>query len=47
MTLNRRQHVRAAVGVQVPLTNRIDRAAQVGFYLLWDWFDGGFLAGWK
>ncbi|HMC75584.1 MAG TPA: cytochrome c [Vicinamibacterales bacterium] len=47
VTLNRRQHVRAAVGVQVPLTNRIDRAAQVGFYLLWDWFDGGFLAGWK
>ena len=47
VTLNRRQHVRAAVGVQVPLTNRIDRAAQVGFYVLWDWFDGGFLAGWK
>ena len=47
VTLNRRQHVRAAVGVQVPLTNRTDRAAQVGFYVLWDWFDGGFLAGWK
>jgi mono/diheme cytochrome c family protein len=47
VTLNRRQHVRAAVGLQVPVTNRADHGNQIGFYLLWDWFDGGFLSGWK
>jgi hypothetical protein len=47
VTVNRRQHVRAAVGVQVPITNRADRGTQIGFYVLWDWFDGGFLSGWK
>jgi mono/diheme cytochrome c family protein len=47
VTLNRRQHVRANIGVQLPATNTIGRPKQVVFYLLWDWFDGGLLEGWK
>jgi mono/diheme cytochrome c family protein len=47
VTLNRRQHVRANVGLQIPASNRDGRSKQVVFYLLWDWFDGGFLEGWK
>jgi len=47
VTLSRRQHVRAAIGTQVPIGNRSGRTTQVGFYLLWDWFDGGLFSGWK
>jgi mono/diheme cytochrome c family protein len=47
VTLNRRQHIRANVGVRVPASNREGRSAQIVFYLLWDWFDGGLLEGWK
>jgi Cytochrome C oxidase, cbb3-type, subunit III len=47
VTLSRRQHVRANVGVQVPVTNTSGRSKQVVFYLLWDWFDGGLLEGWR
>jgi hypothetical protein len=46
VTLSKRQHVRAAVGVRTPVTNRSDRPVQLVFYLLWDWFDGGFTGGW-
>jgi mono/diheme cytochrome c family protein len=44
--LNRRQHVRLDVGVRIPLDDSARRPTQVGFYLLWDWFDGGLLDGW-
>ena len=47
VTLSRRQHVRANVGLQVPVNNRTGRSTQLVFYLLWDWFDGGLLQGWK
>jgi mono/diheme cytochrome c family protein len=47
VTINKRQHVRANVGVQIPATNTAGRSKQVVFYLLWDWFDGGFFEGWK
>jgi mono/diheme cytochrome c family protein len=47
VTLNRRQHIRANVGVSIPANNREGRSTQVIFYLLWDWFDGGLLEGWK
>jgi hypothetical protein len=47
VTLNRRQHVRGAVGLQVPVTNRDGRFTQLNFYVLWDWFDGGLFSGWK
>jgi mono/diheme cytochrome c family protein len=47
VTINRRQHIRGDVGVRIPVNNRDGRSSSVGFYLLWDWFDGGFLSGWK
>jgi len=47
VTLNRRQHVRANVGLQIPASNREGRPKQLVFYLLWDWFDGGLFEGWK
>ena len=47
VTLNRRQHVRANVGLQIPATYREGRSKQIVFYLLWDWFDGGLFEGWK
>jgi len=47
VTLSRRQHVRANVGVRVPINDFGGRPMQVMFYLLWDWFDGGLLEGWK
>lgn len=46
VTLNTRQHVMANLGVRLPLTNADERETEVLFYLLWDWFDGGFLEGW-
>ena len=47
VTLNKRQHIRANVGISVPFANTANRATQVVFYLLWDWFDGGLRDGWK
>jgi len=47
VTLSKRQHVRADVGVRVPVTNTAGRPVQVVFYVLWDWFDGRIQDGWK
>jgi len=46
VTLNRRQHVMASVGVRIPVTDSSHRNTQVLVYLLWDWYDGGFFQGW-
>jgi len=46
VTISKRQHVRADLGVQVPVTNTRDRPVQVVFYLLWDWADGKLTEGW-
>jgi hypothetical protein len=47
VTLSKRQHVRADVGVRVPITNTAGRPVQFVFYVLWDWFDGRIQDGWK
>jgi mono/diheme cytochrome c family protein len=47
VTLSQRQHIRADIGIRIPATNTVGRPVQVVFYLLWDWFDGGLLEGWK
>ena len=47
VTLSKLQHVMIAAGVRVPITQRDDRRRQALVYLLWDWFDGGFLEFWK
>jgi hypothetical protein len=46
VTLNRRQHVRLAGGVRMPVTDRAERKTTVMMYLLWDWYEGGFGQGW-
>ncbi|HEY8549641.1 MAG TPA: c-type cytochrome [Vicinamibacterales bacterium] len=46
VTLNRRQHVRLAGGVRLPVTDADQRKRSVIVYLLWDWYEGGFLQGW-
>jgi Cytochrome C oxidase, cbb3-type, subunit III len=47
VTLNRRQHIRAALGYSFPLTDTAGRPHQIMAYFLWDWFDGGLLEGWR
>jgi len=46
VTLNRRKHVRLNVGALVPVNRTSGRRAQLGTYLLWDWYEGGPLRGW-
>jgi hypothetical protein len=46
VTLNRRQHIRAALGYSVPLNQSRAQSQQFIAYFLWDWFDGGLLSGW-
>jgi mono/diheme cytochrome c family protein len=47
VTISKRQHIRANLGVRVPVTNTTGRPVQVLFYLLWDWFDGRLNEGWR
>jgi mono/diheme cytochrome c family protein len=46
VTLSKRQHIRADVGVRIPATNTAGRQIQVLFYVLWDWQDGKLTEGW-
>jgi hypothetical protein len=46
VTISRRQHIRANVGVRIPAANTAGRGPQVLFYLLWDWQDGRLTEGW-
>jgi len=46
VTLNQRQHIMANFGVRFPLTETDGRDPQLLFYVLWDWYDGGFFEGW-
>jgi mono/diheme cytochrome c family protein len=47
VTISRRQHIRADIGVRTPFTDTAGRSPQVNFYVLWDWADGKFWEGWK
>src|SRR5579884_1131089 len=46
VTLSKRQHIRADLGVRVPFINTAGRDVQVVFYVLWDRADGGLTEGW-
>jgi len=46
VTLNTRQHVKANVGVRIPVNDREGRSAQFLSYFLWEWFGGGLFDGW-
>ena len=47
VSLSALQHVRASVGVNIPVTQRDNRSAQFLAYILWDTADGPLLNGWK
>ena len=46
ITLNKRQHIMANIGLRAPLNERDVRTTQIVFYILWDWFDGTLFEGW-
>ena len=46
VTISQRQHIRADLGLRVPVNNTVGRQKQVMFYLLWDWADGKLTEGW-
>jgi hypothetical protein len=46
VTLSRRQHVKASLGVAVPVAETAARPRRLVAYVIWDWFDGGLLDGW-
>lgn len=47
LSLSALQHVRGNVGVNIPLSQRDMRHAQILAYLLWDTADGPLFKGWK
>ena len=46
VSLSARQHIMAAAGWRIPVTQRDSRVNEFVFYLLWDWYDGRILEGW-
>ena len=46
VTISKRQHIRADLGVRIPVNNTSGRPVQLVFYLLWDWQDGRLNEGW-
>jgi hypothetical protein len=47
VTISKRQHIKADLGVRVPVSNTSGRNVQIVFYLLWDWQDGRLNEGWR
>ena len=47
VTLSKLQHVTAAAGIRIPVTQRGERPRQGLVYVVWDWFDGGFFEFWR
>jgi len=46
VTLNKRRSVMFNIGARIPLNETSARKVELMAYVLWDWFDGGFLEGW-
>jgi mono/diheme cytochrome c family protein len=46
VTLSKRQHIRANLGLRIPVSNTEGRGKQLMFYVLWDWADGKLTRGW-
>jgi hypothetical protein len=47
VSLSKLQHVQLGVGVALPINERDGRDWTMRMYVLWDWFDGGVLEGWR
>jgi hypothetical protein len=39
--------VQLGAGAKIPATDRSNRNTELVVYVLWDWYDGGVLEGWK
>lgn len=46
VTLSRRRHIMANLGLRLPVNHTAGRSAQLVFYFIWDWFDGTLFQGW-
>jgi len=46
VSLPTRQHILFNAGVRIPVNHTEGRDVEFMMYLLWDWFDGGFIDGW-
>lgn len=46
VSLSRRRHILASVGMRMPITERATRSRELLAYFLWDWFDGPLLGAW-
>jgi mono/diheme cytochrome c family protein len=46
IALSQRQHIRLGTGLLIPLTEFKQKPMKLMFYLVWDWYDGGFTEGW-
>lgn len=47
VSLSRRQHILASIGMRIPVTDRKTRPRELVAYLNWDWYDGGLFSAWR
>jgi hypothetical protein len=47
VSLSKRRHILISGGVQLPVSERSGRHAQVLTYFLWDWYEGSLFDGWR
>lgn len=47
VSISRRQHILMSLGGRIPLNDTLNRKPSVMVYLIWDWYDAGFLDGWR
>lgn len=46
VSLSTRRHILASFGARVPVNKPSLRSTQLGFYIIWDWYDGGLFEAW-
>ena len=46
VSLSTRQHILVNAGASIPVTNTSNRGTLFGFYVIWDWYDGGLFEAW-
>ncbi len=47
LALSKRQHIRFAAGLAIPINDYSERQMKFMAYLVWDWYDGGLTEGWR
>lgn len=46
VSLSTRRHILASFGARIPINKPSLRNTQLGFYFIWDWYDGGLFEAW-